>query len=113
MSFKLRICILLSILLLVEATSYEKLATWLQWTSEPALAFASALAFLALLLGSIVALSAEAPPELVTKVRRLAAILLLVQALANTLISYMYARHGMPADVVVEFFNVRPDVALK
>lgn len=104
---------LLTPLLLVEAASYWKLSRWLQWGSDPWLAFATALAFIGLMLGSIVALSLDIPSAMRRHVFVGGLWLFAVQALANVLIVYTYGLSAVPVDVVVRFFGVDAEAAYK
>ncbi len=113
MSIRHRILALVLALVLVESTSYFKLSSFLRWTNEPSLAYGSALAFVGLLLASIVALGSDIPQT----IRRGFVVggcwLFCVQALANLLVGYQLAQTVMPVEVVSSFFGIGAEAALK
>lgn len=104
---------LLAALLLVEVTAYWKLAAFLSFTSERPLALLTALAFITLLLSSLVAMSQNIPDSMRTNVIRGGMLLLLVQGMANVLVSYQQGMTHLPADVVTRFFGISDELALK
>ncbi len=104
-------------LLLVEIASYAKLKEWLSWGNPQLLAFTTAIAFLSLLLCAIVALSIamrlNLPKQIIKRLTIGGYALFLTQGLANILISFQYAQEHLPVAVLIAFFNLRADVALK
>ncbi len=113
MNLRTQIYALAVVLGVVEVAAVWKLSHWLFWANEPWLAYMTAAAFIALLLGSIVALATDLADELKRQVLLATVALLTVQALANVLIGYERTLTAMPADVVTSFFHVGRDVALK
>jgi hypothetical protein len=100
-------------LVLVEAASYWKLSHWLGWDNEPWLAGTTALAFIGLLLGSIVALSLDLPRPMRRHLYLGGLWLFLTQAVANVLIAYQYGLGHMPVELVTRFFGLDAESALK
>ena len=102
---------------LVEFTAFSKLEQWLGWGNPRPLSITTALAFLSLLLCSIVALSIAMRLQLSQHIIKRLTIggyaLFLTQGLANILISFQYAQEHLPVAVLVAFFNLRADIALK
>ncbi len=102
---------------LVEFTALSKLEQWLSWGNPRPLSITTALAFLSLLLCSIVALSIAMRLQLSQQISKRLTIggyaLFLTQGLANILISFQYAQEHLPVAVLVAFFNLRADIALK
>ena len=102
---------------LVDVTSFAKLETWHRWTNPPLLAVTTSVAFLGLLLATIVALTIamrlNLPKPIRTRLMIGGIALSLVQGLANILISFQYAQQNLPIAVLIDFFNLRPDIALK
>ncbi len=113
MTIRQRILALIAALLLVEAASYFKLSTFLKWTSEPLLAYTSALAFVGLLLASIIALGSEIPQTIRRSFILGGVWLFCVQAMANVLIAYEYGLSALPIEVVTRFFGLESEAALK
>ncbi len=113
MSFRSQISALIAILMLVEVSSLHKLGDFYSWTNSRVFAYLVAVAFIALLLGSIVVLAHDLPQDVSRTIRRAMALLLYVQGTANVLVSFESARTLMPVDVVASFFNIPPDWALK
>jgi hypothetical protein len=105
---------LASALLLVEASAFSKLSGYLGWGYAGLLAYSTALAFLALMVASVVSLSLDLDEALLVWVRRAVVILLLVQGVANMLLVYQYEWDAMPTQVVMRFFPfLDQEVALR
>src|SRR4051812_12739991 len=106
MSKRIQALCLLFPLLLVEATAYWKLTTYLSWGTEGMLAFTSGLAFISLLLGGIVALSQDIPSGMRRNIFLGGVLLFAIQGLANLLISYQFAMSALPVEVPMRFFDI-------
>lgn len=113
MSIRIRIAALVAALVLVEIASFAKLGSWLRWTSDPWLAYTSGVAFIALLLVSIIAMGSEISGSLRRQFYVGGLWLLVVQGLANVLMAYEHGLSALPVAVVSGFFNVPDDVSLK
>jgi hypothetical protein len=113
MKFKWQIVGLTAALVFVEVAAYWKLASFLRWTNEPLLAFTSALAFVALLLASIIAMGSSIPDGMRKQIYLGGVWLFIVQGLANVLISFEYGITGIPIEVVTRFFNSEPEMTRK
>ena len=87
-------------LFLVETSAFSKLAGWLGWGYDGLLPYTTALAFNALLLGSIVALSLDLPAQMRRNLRVGIVALILCQALANVLLVFEHATAVMPVAVM-------------
>jgi hypothetical protein len=96
-------------LLLVEAAAFWKLWGWLTWGYPTGLAFTTALAFISLMLGAIVALSIAMSLDIPQSIRKPLTFggvaLFLCQGFANVLGTYQYGMEAMPTEVMVSFFD--------
>lgn len=113
MSIKWRLIALTAALVLVEMASFWKLSRWLSWTNETPLAYTSALAFIGLLLGSIIAMASSIPDGMRKQIIIGGLWLLLMQALANVLVAYQFGLSEMPVSVVMRFFSIDTETGLK
>lgn len=99
-------------LLLVEAASFYKLFGALRWSFPTWLALTTAGAFLALMLGAIVAMGLDLPTQFRTRVYIGGLALFAFQGLANSIGSFEFANTAMPKELVARFFGISPDQAL-
>ncbi len=113
MKIQLRIAVLTAALVLVETASFWKLSHWLFWSNEDWLAYASAVAFVVLLLAAIIAMGSDISRGMRRQFYVGGFWLFAVQGLANVLIAYQRSLTMLPVDVVTQFFNVSPGFALK
>lgn len=90
-------------LALVELSAYSKLAAYMKWGHWDWVAFTTALAFIGLMLASIVSMSLDIEDSMRAWVNRAGAALLAVQALANMLLVYEHEFTAMPTQVVTRF----------
>lgn len=104
MSVRNRMLALVVILVSVELPALTKLSHYLGWSTEAWQAPIQALGFLALLLGSIIALGSDLSEQTEKQFRIGGIVLFSIQALGNCLVSYEYARTHLPTDVVIGFF---------
>lgn len=112
MSKRVQALCLLFPLGMVEATAYQKLEVYLSWGTEGLLAYVSALAFICLLLGGIVALSQDLSVGMRRYILIGGVLLFMIQGLANVLISYQYALVALPVEIPMEFFDIDRRTAL-
>lgn len=96
-----------------ETASVWKLAGFMAWSYEGALPYIVALAYNALLFGSLIALAQKLPEATRKRIMFAGFVLFAVQTLANVTLSYEHALEHAPVVVVTRLYGLDQETAYK